>query len=76
VSRKNDGIALNVKVAVDPIDLVNDNRQDDLFAFIVQIDEGAQDWDFTLRLCDYFDEQRAAYIHETGDDAAPVEAKP
>ena len=53
---------------LDVADLVCDNEPDALYNAIVAIDEGMQDWDFTIRLADYFDKQRKIWEKEVVED--------
>jgi hypothetical protein len=55
-------------VNVDKNDLIKsmdmDLTHDEIFEFIKDLDLSIADWDFTLRLCDYFDTARIAYNNE------------
>lgn len=54
---------------VEQLDEVLDD--DEMHAIIVELDRRRQDWEFTLKLADYFSGQRALYnaeVAEPGDE--------
>lgn len=56
----------SVEIEIEDIVDGLDRRQ--LFDLIVAIDERMAEWDFTLKLCDHFDQQRKQYEAEVADD--------
>jgi hypothetical protein len=64
--------AVNACVSI-PLDhlrhaLLEGLNRDALIAFIKDLDSEIQDWEFTLKLCDYFAEQRRLYNEESKAD--------
>lgn len=64
-------INLLIPVTIDPFMLVEHMRDsmtyDEIVDFITMLDERMADWDFTLKLSDYFGEQYEKYMEEEDD---------
>lgn len=67
----------NIEVDIDTENLaealVDDLTNDDLIDFIKQVDEAAQDWDFTNEVYEYFKKQHEEFLDIEDDDEMDID---
>lgn len=54
-----------IGIELDTEELAKVTSMEELFEFIVDLDEAVGSWDFTLDLCDHFDKMRDMHAKET-----------